>query len=48
MKKGNGFEYEVVGYCKRTGKPIVAPKAWSSTRMPRPYYPTCSCCGSRK
>lgn len=47
MEKGNGFEYEVVGKCPRTGKPIVAPIAWSSKR-PRPYYATCNCCGSKK
>jgi hypothetical protein len=43
---GAGFEYEVVGFCKKTGKPFVAPKAWSVKRD-RPWYPTCACCGKR-
>ncbi len=43
----NGYEYEVVGKCKRTGKPIVAPKVWNGCG-PRPHYPTCTCCRTRK
>lgn len=47
MKNDNGYEYEVVGKCKKTGKPIVAPKVWSA-KTDRPWYPTCTCCGKRK
>lgn len=45
--KRNGFEYEVVGKCERTGKPVVAPIAWSS-KLDRPRYYTCSCCGRKR
>ena len=54
MRTDNGYEYEVVGKCSRTGRPVVAPKFWNAvvkgTRVavPRPYYPTCTCCGKKK
>ncbi len=40
-----GYEYVVVGFCERTGKPIVAPVAWSTKAVERPYYYTCTCHG---
>jgi hypothetical protein len=43
----NGYEYYVVGECKRTGRPIVAPIAWTSN-LPRPSYATCICCQREK
>lgn len=36
-------EYEVVGRCPRTGRPIMAPRVWNS-KFPRPHYVTCGCC----
>jgi len=47
MKSDAGYEYETVGKCPRTGRPIVAPKAWTVQRD-RPYYATCSCCKTRR
>ena len=47
MQTRNGYEYEVVKICVKTGRPIVAPIAWSSVTMPRPYYATCGCCKTR-
>jgi hypothetical protein len=44
----DGYEYEVVGTCPKTGKPILAPKVWNARRMPRPYYATCTCCKTRR
>lgn len=46
-KNDKGYEYEVVGKCPRTGKPIVAPKCWSG-KGPRPHYATCTCCNRKK
>lgn len=44
LKGRSGYEYEIVGRCARTGRPIVAPIAWSHRTHPRPYYATCACC----
>lgn len=43
-----GYEYEIVGRCKVTGRPIVAPKVWSHRKKPRPHYATCLCHGRRQ
>ncbi len=43
-----GYEYEVVGLCPKTKKPIVAPKSWNAKIRPRPYYSTCTCCSKKK
>lgn len=36
--------YEIVGYCPKTGRPYVAPIAWSHPLISRPRYATCLCC----
>lgn len=43
MNKLNGCEYEVVGYCSKCNRMIVAPIVWSTRKYQRPEYPTCSC-----
>lgn len=48
MDTDNGYEYEVVGVCKKTGRPVVAPKAWNAKIAPRPHYSTCTCCPKRR
>lgn len=54
MDKSAGYEYEQVGVCKKTGRPILAPKAWnqklpgSKAISPRPHYATCLCCGRKR
>lgn len=48
QNESKGYEYEVVGKCERSGRPIVAPKAWSNKITPRPRYYTCCCCGRKR
>jgi hypothetical protein len=48
MKKSNGYEYVVVGFCKKTGRPFLAPIAWNHPVYDRPVYATCSCCGGKR
>jgi hypothetical protein len=52
MDRDNGYEYEVVGKCRRTGRPFVAPKAWNAKigkkPIPRPRYATCLCCERKR
>jgi hypothetical protein len=56
MQKVSGYEYEVVGYCKRTGKPFLAPIAWATVYLvdgglvsrQKPVYSTCSCCREKR
>jgi hypothetical protein len=47
MSQRNGFEYEKVGECPKSGKPILAPIAWNS-KDPRPQYVACDICRSGK
>lgn len=45
MGNRNGYEYqEVARKCPRSGKHFLAPIAWSSKKVVRPEYPTCTCC----
>lgn len=45
---GNGYEYEITGRCKKTGRPVLAPIVWSHKMAPRPHYATCVCCAKRQ
>lgn len=44
---GNGYEYFIVGHCKRTGKPFLKPIAWSNPKKDPPVYATCPCCSKK-
>lgn len=47
IKTTSGYEYEEVGMCPKTKRPVVAPIVWNGQGA-RPSYATCICCAKRQ